>query len=1083
MGPATKLSDLKTLAQFSPLDQLDHDKLKELADKSKVQQFKAQELILAPAKGTQSQLYFLLSGTLVLDHPHDSPEQIKAGSLRANRAICNQKSSSCRVLAKTAVSILTVDAELLELLLNWGGSQNNYHVDEFIGNGGEDWMSGLLQNKAFLNLSPTQLQSLMNTIEPIEFLAGDTIIKQGELDDYYYIISTGQCAVTLKEESGHKTRQLAELGPGDAFGEEALITQTARSATVTMTTDGLLLRLKQQDFSDLLQESLIKIIDYSQAAQLKQDGAETIDVRPSDEFVQDGLGINMPLATLRLKLTNLDKTKPYITCCSDGRQSAVAAFLLNQHGLDAYVLKGGLNSLVLDNGSSSALFRTDKQQRDQSIDPNTMPKEGRETIMTQKAEPDQTIVELNAGEKPFENHDENNQHNLPDSNQQQAEIYKNEVFRLEDLNTELLHTIQHLEKHVDQVQIQKQRQEFESLAREKQDLTAQLLTLEEHLSRTQQDNQIQHQKITELTHNISSLTSTLERTQTSLDEKSENVAELSAEIAANKNLSNLLKEEHDNYKSDVENQLLDSKNKIDSLTRESEDSANKSAQEKTALLAQIDAHQHNVESLNQENKALHSSETKLAQTIESLNNDLTQQRDNNLVLEQELSNGKAVIEEKNSLARQLAQAEQQEKQLRLTIIKLSKSTDELEEINENHQQSTNILQTKLDQQLQTNSEQLETINQHEIEQRSLHEVIEASSQQLLEEQTAQHNLIHDLEDKQNELNSSKKLNEELQKKVFTLQNQVVHIEEIEQELDNINTALSSKGIQLKQEKNYSQQLADENNELQSKFKEIQKEIDTFSNQRRYLKSLEQSINQKDQQISQLQQKLQKQPAGSGITEKQLNQERQRSQAVIDVQNNLKREIKTLLKNVAAAELRAGQAEDELLILKSEMMLTPPPKRTPTPQKNTHSDDELIRMGRTALEDSNVTMETPTKPARRNTPPNPFEGFIQEKAEKPKYGKIAVALLAIVGIYFGSTSYMDVGENNLNNTAQIDTILSTTPSQPQQPNKQTNNQTAAQQPTNRNTNQTAIIQEETSAHKTREQQLLEQARSEFQQRNQ
>jgi CRP-like cAMP-binding protein len=46
--------------------------------------------------------------------------------------------------------------------------------------------------------------------------------------------------------------QLAELKEGDAFGEEALVADTVRNATVVMKTDGMLLRLSKQDFNELL---------------------------------------------------------------------------------------------------------------------------------------------------------------------------------------------------------------------------------------------------------------------------------------------------------------------------------------------------------------------------------------------------------------------------------------------------------------------------------------------------------------------------------------------------------------------------------------------------------------------------------------------------------------------------------------------------------------------------------------------------------------------------------------------------------------------------------------------------------------
>jgi rhodanese-related sulfurtransferase len=55
--------------------------------------------------------------------------------------------------------------------------------------------------------------------------------------------------------------------------------------------------------------------------------------------------VNVPLYFIRLKLSALDKSKPYIVYCDTGRRSSAAAFILVEKGYDAYVLKGGLSSM------------------------------------------------------------------------------------------------------------------------------------------------------------------------------------------------------------------------------------------------------------------------------------------------------------------------------------------------------------------------------------------------------------------------------------------------------------------------------------------------------------------------------------------------------------------------------------------------------------------------------------------------------------------------------------------------------------------------------------------------------------------
>ena len=58
---------------------------------------------------------------------------------------------------------------------------------------------------------------------------GDVVIKQGDEGDYFYVIVKGRCVVTRETPLNKEGIKLAELGIGDTFGEEALISE--RSAT------------------------------------------------------------------------------------------------------------------------------------------------------------------------------------------------------------------------------------------------------------------------------------------------------------------------------------------------------------------------------------------------------------------------------------------------------------------------------------------------------------------------------------------------------------------------------------------------------------------------------------------------------------------------------------------------------------------------------------------------------------------------------------------------------------------------------------------------------------------------------------
>lgn len=207
---------------------------------------------------------------------------------------------------------------------------------------GEDpeWMFRLFSSPALGRVPAANLAALFAHLQPVEVRAGDTIVRQGENGDYYYLIRRGRAEVHQSVGNAEPIR-VAILDAGFGFGEEALITGDPRNATVTMLEDGLLMRLSQKDFNTLLQPSLIKRIEPDALLSLLRNGARLIDVRTEAEAREHPIAnsINMPLSNLRHLSEGLDRAGRYVTVCRTGRRCAAAAFLLSQRGFDVYILK------------------------------------------------------------------------------------------------------------------------------------------------------------------------------------------------------------------------------------------------------------------------------------------------------------------------------------------------------------------------------------------------------------------------------------------------------------------------------------------------------------------------------------------------------------------------------------------------------------------------------------------------------------------------------------------------------------------------------------------------------------------------
>ena len=94
----------------------------------------------------------------------------------------------------------------------------------------------------FAPLSPPVLEGLAARLIPVHEAAGETIVRQGEPGDRFYVISSGEVEVSVDGQPQ------ATQGPGDHFGEIALLRDVPRTATVTARTDVDLLALERDDF-------------------------------------------------------------------------------------------------------------------------------------------------------------------------------------------------------------------------------------------------------------------------------------------------------------------------------------------------------------------------------------------------------------------------------------------------------------------------------------------------------------------------------------------------------------------------------------------------------------------------------------------------------------------------------------------------------------------------------------------------------------------------------------------------------------------------------------------------------------------
>lgn len=347
MNPPSNLS-AELLDKLIPMGALRPETRRDLLRNASLVEVKAGSFLFRRGQNADKVLYLVQGEVELRDESGASVAEITADSAEAQHRLAHQSPRRFDARCLTDVRCVAVDAHLLDVMLTWDQS-DALEVGELGGENtceSDDWMTRLLQTPAFQLVPPANLQAIFMRMERIDAVAGETIVRQGENGDYFYVIVDGRCLVT-REQPHQKAVRLAELETGACFGEEALISDSPRNATVTMLTHGSLMRLSKDDFRKLLNEPLTRRLPMTEAQSMAEAGqAKFLDVRLPSEFANRSLpgSINLPLYMLRMRLDHLDKQTSYICVCDTGRRSSVASFVLMQKGFEAYTLAQGLDN-------------------------------------------------------------------------------------------------------------------------------------------------------------------------------------------------------------------------------------------------------------------------------------------------------------------------------------------------------------------------------------------------------------------------------------------------------------------------------------------------------------------------------------------------------------------------------------------------------------------------------------------------------------------------------------------------------------------------------------------------------------------
>lgn len=338
---STKLGRiLDSLVQQPPFNQLSEDRLTEVLNLVRLIEMRSGELF--QIQGSQDNDYlFVIEGRIDLIAQGDIRSALTATDTSRRPVMLPLAPASTTLLARERTILCHADRQVMDDLISWEAMVNDpVTADETVRNRMEMVRNSLV----FRRLPWEAVEAAFQRMQTVPAKAGDTVVREGEAGDAFYIITSGRAEVWHNDLMTDEPTKIAEIGEGDAFGCEALISGKTRSETVTMLEDGTLLTLGKEDFDWLISKQMIKAVSAKVARTMMETGYQFIDVRYREEYEYNHIpgAMLIPLFELRQTVPQLDREKRYIIYCQSGSRSSVAALRLTQAGFDVQTLEGGI---------------------------------------------------------------------------------------------------------------------------------------------------------------------------------------------------------------------------------------------------------------------------------------------------------------------------------------------------------------------------------------------------------------------------------------------------------------------------------------------------------------------------------------------------------------------------------------------------------------------------------------------------------------------------------------------------------------------------------------------------------------------
>ena len=333
------------IKRFSPLYQIDQKYHSNLASELRLITVEPDEIIIRKSRDPM-QMHYLVSGAVEIRESFENRYRVDHRDALCSKTLESALKERSSVKALERCVLLVANAEKIDQYLSWSQDYTIFYLDEgemsvdafdlIDDDFQEDWDSVFIRSKLAANLSNRAIHQLLSQLEDIEVAAGECVVRANTPGDFFYVIKQGEAEV-LTAAQGPFRGERFPLGPGNYFGDEALVADTIRNASVTMVSDGVLGRLNIEAFNHLIKQYLVSPLEEEIRS---HDKVKILDVRLPLEYRHGHVdnSVNMPISMLRQQMQEMKESLLYVITPANDRRTELATYLMRQAGFEAYYL-------------------------------------------------------------------------------------------------------------------------------------------------------------------------------------------------------------------------------------------------------------------------------------------------------------------------------------------------------------------------------------------------------------------------------------------------------------------------------------------------------------------------------------------------------------------------------------------------------------------------------------------------------------------------------------------------------------------------------------------------------------------------